>query len=108
MLWIVIRCCQELQIAHNFLLCRSKANGAMRAVVWPRRSFTGPKQDADGRGYNVAVAELSGMMVVASENVIDKWDDKKYQSILTDECISEELLGNLIECVIVAQNNLPS
>ncbi|BHF64012.1 GDP-D-glucose phosphorylase 1 [Sparganum proliferum] len=71
-LWQVIDSCQRLKIAHNLFAARN-SHGVLRVVLWPRRSVfeakvVGPVPGAvASRGYNVAVAELAGMMVVADE-----------------------------------------
>nr|VZH99941.1 unnamed protein product [Spirometra erinaceieuropaei] len=71
-LWQVIDACQRLKIAHNLFAARN-SHGILRVVLWPRRSVFEPKAIGPvpgavaSRGYNVAVAELAGMMVVADE-----------------------------------------
>uniref|UniRef100_A0A0X3NWK1 GDPGP1-like C-terminal domain-containing protein n=5 Tax=Schistocephalus solidus TaxID=70667 RepID=A0A0X3NWK1_SCHSO len=71
-LWRVIESCQQLKIAHNLFAARN-GQGVLRVVLWPRRSVlkakaVGPAPGTvTSRGYNVAVAELAGMMLVADE-----------------------------------------
>ncbi|XP_018649442.1 hypothetical protein Smp_144250 [Schistosoma mansoni] len=75
-LWIVISSCQDLQIAHNVFVARSKSTGFVRVVVWPRCSVFETKNlstiDSEPSFY-VAVAELAGMMVVVNEDVACDW-----------------------------------
>lgn len=71
-LWDLVERCQEMKIAHNLFAARN-ATGALRVVVWPRRSVYGAKAcqhhpvKSDECVFNVAVAELAGMFVVPDE-----------------------------------------
>ncbi|CDS42636.1 conserved hypothetical protein [Echinococcus multilocularis] len=71
-LWNLVERCQEVQIAHNLFAARN-TTGALRVVVWPRRSVYGAKAcqhhpvKSDECVFNVAVAELAGMFVVPDE-----------------------------------------
>nr|CDS32448.1 conserved hypothetical protein [Hymenolepis microstoma] len=74
-LWNVIERCQELQIAHNLFAARN-ASGVLRVVFWSRRSAFEPKaclrhlsgeppeSSSTLTDFDVAVAELAGMLVV--------------------------------------------
>ncbi|VDM31024.1 unnamed protein product [Hydatigera taeniaeformis] len=68
-LWNLVERCQEMKIAHNLFAARS-ATGALRVVLWPRRSVYGTKtyqEFSASQGacvFNIAVTELAGMFVV--------------------------------------------
>ncbi|KAK4473495.1 hypothetical protein MN116_002858 [Schistosoma mekongi] len=85
---MVISSCQHLQIAHNVFAGRSKSSGYVRVVIWPRCSVYEVKNlfttDSEAGSY-VAVAELAGMMVVASENVACTLTYDKVESLLYNE-----------------------
>ncbi|VDN13722.1 unnamed protein product [Dibothriocephalus latus] len=70
-LWRAIESCQQLKIAHNLFAARN-TQGVLRVVLWPRRSVleakaVGSALGGSSRGFNVAVAELAGMMLVVDE-----------------------------------------
>ncbi|KAM7538511.1 hypothetical protein Aperf_G00000065795 [Anoplocephala perfoliata] len=80
-LWRVIEECHRLRIAHNLYAARN-TTGILRVVFWPRRSAFGAKacQRHLGCGneasypphtldFDVAVAELAGMLVVPDVNI---------------------------------------
>ncbi|OON20856.1 hypothetical protein X801_03256, partial [Opisthorchis viverrini] len=102
-IWRVIEACQSEEIAHNLFLARvlnHKSNhGLLRAVVWPRRSVYTPKtvgsENKIGTGYNVAVAELAGMFVVASHEVAADMCQATVLRALTAERVSDEVIKSL-------------
>ncbi|VDP47543.1 unnamed protein product [Schistosoma margrebowiei] len=101
-LWIVISSCQHLQIAHNVFVARSKSTGCVRVVVWPRCSVFEVKNlstfDSEPSFY-VAVAELAGMMVVASEDVACTLNFDKVESILHSERLPRSTI-HALECKV--------
>ncbi|KAG5454124.1 GDP-D-glucose phosphorylase 1 [Clonorchis sinensis] len=102
-IWRVIEACHSGEIAHNLFLARvlnHKSNhGLLRAVLWPRRSVYTPKtvgsEDKIETGYNVAVAELAGMFVVASHEVAAGMCQATVLRALTAERVSEEVIKSL-------------
>ncbi|KAL5110241.1 GDP-D-glucose phosphorylase 1 [Taenia crassiceps] len=70
--WVLVERCQEMKIAHNLFATRN-ITGALRVVLWPRRSVHGAKTchrrptSRDQCAPNVAVTELAGMFVVPDE-----------------------------------------
>lgn len=72
--------CQRLQIAHNLFASRN-ASGVLRVVFWPRRSafeakaclrhLSGelPESESTVADFDVAVAELAGMLVVPDASI---------------------------------------
>ncbi|CAH8489249.1 unnamed protein product [Schistosoma rodhaini] len=101
-LWIVISSCQDLQIAHNVFVARSKSTGFVRVVVWPRCSVFETKNlstiDSEPSFY-VAVAELAGMMVVVNEDVACTLNFDKVESILRSERLPRSTI-NALECKV--------
>ncbi|KAL5965547.1 GDP-D-glucose phosphorylase 1 [Taenia solium] len=71
-LWALVERCQEMRIAHNLFAARN-ITGALRVVLWLRRSVYGSKTyhrrptSRDQWTLNVAVTELAGMFVVPDE-----------------------------------------
>ncbi|CAH8481172.1 unnamed protein product [Schistosoma guineensis] len=100
--WIVISSCQHLQIAHNVFVARSKSTGCVRVVVWPRCSVFEVKNlstiDSEPSFY-VAVAELAGMMVVASEDVACTLNFDKVETILRSERLPRGTI-HALECKV--------
>ncbi|VDL46852.1 unnamed protein product [Hymenolepis diminuta] len=82
-LWKVIEECQRLQIAHNLFAARN-ASGVLRVVFWPRRtafeakaclrhlSEELPGSESTVADFDVAVAELAGMLVVPDASIAEK------------------------------------
>ncbi|VDK33571.1 unnamed protein product [Taenia asiatica] len=71
-LWALVKRCQEMRIAHNLFAARN-ITGALRVVLWLRRSVYGSKAyqrhstSRDQWTFSVAVTELAGMFVVPDE-----------------------------------------
>ncbi|CAH8470146.1 unnamed protein product [Heterobilharzia americana] len=101
-LWMLVMSCQQLRIAHNVFIARSKSSGYMRVVVWPRCSAFGAKNvsavDSEV-GFYVAVAELAGMLVVASEDIASTLNYDKVESILSNERLPENTL-HILQCTL--------
>ncbi|CAL8103384.1 unnamed protein product [Calicophoron daubneyi] len=92
-IWSVVLACQNADIAHNLFLARSRSSGLLRAVLWPRRAVDTPKStgpNMTGPGYNVAVAELAGMFVVASDEVALQLRSEGPSEVLKAERLSDE------------------
>ncbi|KAF5394764.1 GDP-D-glucose phosphorylase 1 [Paragonimus heterotremus] len=98
-IWNVVDACQSERIAHNLFLSRVvNTCGNVRAVLWPRRSVFEPKaigEAANEQGYNLAVAELAGMYVVANEQVAKRITPKELESSLLAERLSGDVIHRL-------------
>ncbi|TPP61811.1 GDP-D-glucose phosphorylase 1 [Fasciola gigantica] len=104
-IWRVVEQCQILRIAHNLFLARGKNTGFLRAIIWPRRSVytakslgpTDANSSANTDGYNIAVAELAGMFVVASDNVAEQLAQHQgLLSALEDEKLPSDVTSRLV------------
>lgn len=76
-LWKVILECQRLEIAHNLFAARD-SQGYLRVILWPRLSALEAKacESFSTENFDVAVAELAGMLVVPSDDIRSKLMDK--------------------------------
>ncbi|KAA3671386.1 GDP-D-glucose phosphorylase [Paragonimus westermani] len=103
-IWDVVDACQSEKIAHNLFLSRVvNTCGNVRAVLWPRRSVFEPKaigETANEQGYNLAVAELAGMYVVANEQVARRITPKELESSLLAERLSEDVIRRLEQRIL--------
>uniref|UniRef100_A0A183ATR0 HDOD domain-containing protein n=1 Tax=Echinostoma caproni TaxID=27848 RepID=A0A183ATR0_9TREM len=104
-IWRVVEQCQTSQIAHNLFLARGRTSGLLRAILWPRRSVYTAKSLSpldsvamtNGDSYNIAVAELAGMFVVAGDEVAEQLvQHGGLFKALKHERLSSDVINHLI------------
>lgn len=100
--------CQRLQIAHNLFAARN-SSGYLRVVLWPRRSVLGEKaclkhlledhdvNDSAEAKFDVAVAELAGMLVVPDDSTAQELTSspERLLDVLRNERAEESQMSKL-------------
>lgn len=98
--------CQRLQIAHNLFAARN-ATGTLRVVFWPRRSAFGAKacqrflgggsEAANACDFDLAVAELAGMLIVPHASTAQELTafPGRLLEVYADEKLEKQLMSRL-------------
>ncbi|CAH8449440.1 unnamed protein product [Dicrocoelium dendriticum] len=98
-LWRLVDACHSEDIAHNLVMVRAvRTDATLRAVLWPRRSVYEVKavgSDSNASTLSVAVAELSGMFVVKTDEMAQRMVPAEISAVLQAERVTDDVLQRL-------------